>query len=114
MDSQGLRTVQSKVDFVKQFPQTSSVEKVRSFLGLCGYYRESIKNYADIAQPLSSLLKKNTASSWSPSQIKPFDTERKAHEFASINFPRLHKGIPIVYRCLWCRTGRNINAGKKQ
>ncbi len=58
IDGQGLRTVQSKVDLVKQFPQPTSVEKVRSFLGLTGYYRKFIKNYADIAQPLSSLLKK--------------------------------------------------------
>ncbi len=76
MDSQGLRTVQSKVDVGIQFPQPTSVEKV-SFLGLCGYYRKFIKNYADTAQPLSSLLKKNTTSSWSPSQIKASETPKE-------------------------------------
>ncbi len=74
IDNQGLRTVQSKVDVVKHFPQPTSVEKVRSFLGLTGYYRKFIKNYADIAQPLSSLLKKNTEFSWGPSQTKAFET----------------------------------------
>ncbi len=74
IDSQGLRTVQSKVDVVKQFPQSTSVEKVRSFLGLTGYYRKFIKNYADVAQPLSPLLKKNTTFSWGPSQTKAFET----------------------------------------
>ncbi len=62
------------MDVVKQFPQPNSVEKVRSFLGLTGYFRKFIKNYADIAQPLSSLLKKNTTFSWGPSQIKAFET----------------------------------------
>ena len=74
IDSQGLRTVQSKVDVVKHFPQPTSVEKVRSFLGLTGYYRKFIKGYADIAQPLSSLLKKKAEFSWGPSQTKAFNT----------------------------------------
>ncbi len=77
MDSQGLRTVQSKVDVVKQFPQPTSLEKVTGFLGLCAYYRKFIKNYADTAQPLSSLLKKKATSSWSPSLIKAFETPKE-------------------------------------
>ncbi len=56
IDSQGLRTVQSKVDVVKRFLQPTSDENVRSFLGLTGYYRKFIKNYSDVAQPMSSLL----------------------------------------------------------
>ncbi len=55
LDSQDLRTVQSKIDVIKQFPQPTSVEKMRSFLGLTRYYRKFIKNSADIAQPLNSL-----------------------------------------------------------
>ncbi len=41
---------------------------------MTGYYRIFIKNYADIAQPLSSLLKKKAEFSWGPSQIKAFET----------------------------------------
>ncbi len=59
---------------IKHFPQPTSVEKERSFLGLTGYYRKFIRNYADIAQPLSSLLKKNTELSWEPTQTKAFET----------------------------------------
>ncbi len=47
---------------------------MKSFLGLTGYYREFIKNYADIAQPLSLLLKKNIEFSWEPTQTKAFET----------------------------------------
>ncbi len=88
IDSQGLRTVQSKVDVVKQFPKPTSVEKVRSFLGLTGYYRKFIKNYADIAQPLSSLLKKNSIFYWGPSQAKALDTlEEKLTSSPVLIFP---------------------------
>ncbi len=39
IDRHGLRTVQSKVDAVKNFPVPTTAERVRSFLGLTGYYR---------------------------------------------------------------------------
>ncbi len=88
IDNQGLRTVQLKVDVVKHFPQPTSVEKVRSFLGLTGYYRKIIKNYADIAQLLSSLLKKNTESSWGPIQTKAFGTlKEKITSLPVLTFP---------------------------
>ncbi len=84
INSQGLRTVQSKVDVLKQFPQPTSVEKVKKFLGLTGYYRKFIKNYADIAQPLRSLLKKNTTFSWGPSQVKAFETLKEKLTSSSV------------------------------
>ena len=52
--------MQSKVDAVNTFPTTTSADKVRGFLGLAGYYRQYIRGYADIAQPVTLLLKKNT------------------------------------------------------
>jgi len=74
IDRHGLRTVQSKVDAVRNFPEPNSVDKVRSFLGLTGYYRQFIKGYANIAQPLSSLLKKNVTFTWETTQKEAFET----------------------------------------
>ena len=39
VDGEGIHTVEDKIIAVKNFPQPKSVENVRSFLGLCGYYR---------------------------------------------------------------------------
>ena len=50
----------SKVDSINTFPNPTSADKVRSFLELTGYYRQKIRGYADITQPLTLLLKKNT------------------------------------------------------
>ena len=74
IDQHGMKTLQSKVDAVKMFPTPASADKVRSFLGLTGYYRQYVKNYAYIAHPLSSLLKKNATFTWGPEQQKSFDT----------------------------------------
>ena len=74
LDQNGMRAVHSKVKAVEDFPIPTSVEKVRSFLGLTGYYRKFIKNYAHISQPLTSLLKKNVKFHWEAEQQEAFDT----------------------------------------
>ena len=37
---------------------------VRSFLGLANYYRRFIKNFANIAGPLTAFLRKNVKFQW--------------------------------------------------
>ncbi|WMV51995.1 hypothetical protein MTR67_045380 [Solanum verrucosum] len=48
----------SKISAIQQWPIPTNVKRVWSFLGLAGYYRHFIKNYATIASPLTDLLKK--------------------------------------------------------
>lgn len=43
------------------FPVPETKKQVRSFLGLSGYYRKFIPNYAQIATPLTDLTRKNSA-----------------------------------------------------
>ena len=55
-----IRTQSDKVDKVKHATIPTTVTQVRSFLGLTGYYRKFIYNYATIATPLTDLTKKRT------------------------------------------------------
>jgi thymidylate kinase/transposase InsO family protein len=45
-----------------------------SFLGLCGFYRRFVKDYAIIAEPLTRLTGKNQKFQWGPEQQEAFDT----------------------------------------
>ena len=47
-----VKPTDSKIQAVKDFPQPKTKMNLRAFLGLSGYYRKFIRNYADIAAPL--------------------------------------------------------------
>ncbi|KAK4307194.1 hypothetical protein Pmani_020169 [Petrolisthes manimaculis] len=51
---------------------STTFDQVRSFLALSGYYRRFIKDYASIASPLTSLLKKDVPFQWSETRQKSF------------------------------------------
>ena len=68
---------QLKVHAVENFPQP---QNIRSFLGLTGYYRRFIKDYARIATPLSDLTKKSLPDKiqWNDDCERAFVTLKRA------------------------------------
>ena len=58
---------------VKEFPTPTNQKKVKQFTGLTSYYRRYIKNYAQIAKPLTDLFKSNVKFIWGLEQQKSFD-----------------------------------------
>ena len=53
-----VRPCSEKAEAVKRFPIPETKKQVRSFLGLAGYYRKFIKNFSELATPLTNLTKK--------------------------------------------------------
>ena len=51
----------SKVQAVKNYPVPTNKSDIHSFLGLVGYYRKFIPNFASISAPLSDLSKKTVS-----------------------------------------------------
>ena len=49
-----------KLDAVRSFPQPTSKKQVRAFLGLTGYYRKFIPEFATTAAPLTDLTRKSS------------------------------------------------------
>jgi len=54
-----IRTDDVKIQSIQEFPQPSSNKKTRRFLGMTGWYRRFIQNYAQTAAPLHDCLKKD-------------------------------------------------------
>jgi hypothetical protein len=57
---QGINIDSEKVRAIVERPEPHNLEELRSFLGMAGYYRGHIQDYAQMATPLYDLTKKNS------------------------------------------------------
>ena len=74
IDRNGLKTDESKIDSIKNFSIPKCVKAVRSFLGLCNYYRRFIKDYTKYCKPLEALTGSKTKKLiWNEECQKSFD-----------------------------------------
>ena len=69
----GVQVDPEKIAAVKQFPVPAMQTHVKSFLGLCSYYRRYVKNFADIARPLHKASETTTPFKWTPEAQDAFD-----------------------------------------
>lgn len=60
----GMETDPDKTDYIRNWPQPHSHRELKSFLGLCTYYRRFVKNFATMAKPLYTLTEQNTKFHW--------------------------------------------------
>jgi hypothetical protein len=60
----GIRANSTKIEAIQKIQPPTSLQELRTFLGVSGYYRRFIENYAKIAQPLTVLLRKNNLFKW--------------------------------------------------
>ena len=58
---------------IRDIPPLKTATEVRSFLGLAGYYRRYVKNFAAIAGPLHVLTRKDVVFHWSADCQDAFD-----------------------------------------
>lgn len=62
-----------KIKAIEEFQAPKTVQQVRQFLGLTGYFRHFVQGYAIITKPLTNLLKKTTKWQWNESEIQAFE-----------------------------------------
>ena len=73
ISSKGIAPDPAKIEAVQKIQPPKSTTKLRSFLGLAGYYRQFIRNFSAIAQPLNKLLHKNEPYYWGSKQQQAFE-----------------------------------------
>jgi len=64
LSEEGIAMDPSKVQEVMDWKAPTSVLKVRSFLGLAGYYHRFIPDFSKIAKPMTSLIQKDHKFTW--------------------------------------------------
>ena len=65
VSQEGIHTDPKKIEAIKALPAPSNLESLRSFLGIAGYYRKFIPDFATVSAPLTGLTKKGVKFSWS-------------------------------------------------
>ena len=64
VSKEGIAVDPAKIVSIQDWKVPRNATEVRSFLGLAGYYRKFIKDFAKISAPLTRLTKKNLVFTW--------------------------------------------------
>ncbi|KAL2085961.1 hypothetical protein ACEWY4_019281 [Coilia grayii] len=64
---------QAKVQAILSLPAPKSRREVMQVLGMCGFYRRFVPNFAAVAEPLTSLLRKGVKFVWSSGCERAFN-----------------------------------------
>jgi hypothetical protein len=72
----GTMPTKERTQAVRLWPTPMDVSDVRAFLGLCGFVRRWILDFADLAAPLNLLLKKGEPWHWGGLQKLGFASDR--------------------------------------
>jgi transposase InsO family protein len=74
ISGEGIAMQNEKVEAVQKWPQPRNLHDVRSFLGICGYYRRFIAGFSEIASPLYALTGKDVTFAWRTEHQQAFKT----------------------------------------
>jgi len=64
ISAQGIAVDPTKVEAVVKWESPKSATKIRSFVGLAGYYRRFIEGFSKIVAPLTQLSRKDQPFTW--------------------------------------------------
>lgn len=71
---EGIRPNPKKIEAIRKFPIPKTAKEIKSFLGLIGYYRKFIKNFAQLTKPMTRCLKKDSKIEHTPEFVNCFET----------------------------------------
>ena len=103
----GVAVDSEKITAISERPTPKSATEIRSFLGIAGYYRTFVKDFANIPKSMTGLTGKDTKFDWTDACMESFtELKRKLTDTPVLVLPR--PGVPYeVYidasgTCLGC------------
>lgn len=92
ISKQGIQVDPNKTKIIDTFPIPQKVKDIRSFLGMCNYYRRFIKSFSTLVEPLNKLLRKDEEFIWTEACQVSFETlKRKLTSAPILAYPNMNK-----------------------
>ncbi|KAM2096880.1 hypothetical protein ACFX1R_020473 [Malus domestica] len=98
VSERGIEVDKSKIDLVRYLPSPTSVREVCSFLGHAGFYRQFIKDFSKISNPLCCFLQKDVPFKFDEECEKAFKLLKEMLTLAPMIVPP-DSSIPFELMC---------------
>ncbi|GJV46847.1 reverse transcriptase domain-containing protein [Tanacetum coccineum] len=69
----GIEVDKAKIESISKLPYPTNVKAIRSFLGHAGFYRRFIKDFSEVARPMTQILVKDAPFNFSEKCIQAID-----------------------------------------
>ena len=73
VNKDGIAADPEKIQAIQNLAPPTDIKGVRSFLGMTGFYRQCMSNYAAVAEPLETLKRKHAHFQWGTPQQNAFE-----------------------------------------
>ena len=92
-----LKPINTTVQRIQAFPTPKNRKEVKAYLGLAGFYRRFIANFAEIAYPLHQLLQDDHPFEWTTEHQEAFDCLKRAlAQDVILMFPRFDQPFQLA------------------
>jgi hypothetical protein len=96
LTAEGVAVDPEKVTAVANWKRPTTAKKIRSFLGLAGYYRRFIEGFSKIAKPMTKLLQKDQDFDWTPACERSFcELKRRLTTAPVLTLPDIRKDFTV-------------------
>ncbi|XP_059289864.1 uncharacterized protein LOC132043377 [Lycium ferocissimum] len=89
ISSKGIEVDNAKIKAIEKLPPPISVRGVRSFLGHASFYRQFIKDFSKVANPMCKLLEKDVKFVFNEACLMAFDELKKRENQVPYHLSRL-------------------------
>lgn len=97
VNKKGVLPDPDKISAISKMREPANVKEVRAFLGMAGYHRKSIPEFASMSGPLVELTKKNNVFKWTNQHTRCFNAiKMKLSESKAIGF--YIYGLPLMIK----------------
>ena len=97
INEKGIAVDPKKIEAIEKMKTPQNPKEVRSFLGLTGYYRRFVKDYAKIASPLTNLTHQDVTYDWTSDCEKAFNQlKTKLMSAPILLYPDFEKAFTLM------------------